>query len=105
MIRKISCLVAALAVLAVVTPAAAQQAGKVYRIGILHPNDIAKSASTPPFFQRLRDFGYVEGRNITILRRSARGQRHRLLEMAAELVRLKVDVIVGPGSGCGRRCR
>ena len=79
--------------------ASAQQLGKVYRVGILHPNDIAKSASTPPFFQRLRDLGYVEGRNITILRRSARGQRHRLPEMAAELVRLKVDVIVGPGSG------
>ncbi len=86
-----------LAILASAHPAAAQEAGKVYRIGILHMNDVAKSASTPGFFQRLRDLGYVEGRNITILRRSARGQPHRLPEMAAELVRLKVDVIVGTG--------
>ncbi len=86
-------------ILAVPPPAHAQQAGKVHRIAILHPNDIATSASTPPFFQRLRELGYVEGRNITILRRSARGKRRRLPAMAAELVRLKVDVIVGPGSG------
>ena len=76
---------------------AAQQAGKMHRIGYLHLSDIAKSAASSAFFQGLRDLGYVEGRNITILRRSARGNRNRLAEMAAELVRLKVDVIVGPG--------
>ncbi len=77
----------------------AQPAGKVYRIGILHANDIAGSSATPLFFKRLRDLGYVEGRNITILRKSAYGQRRRLPELAAELLRQKVDVIVGPGSG------
>lgn len=77
----------------------AQSAWKAYRIGILHPNDIAGSGSTPLFFKRLRALGYVEGRNITILRKSAHGQRRHLPEMAAELLRREVDVIVGPGSG------
>ena len=99
MTRKLAFLITAFAILASTTPAPAQQAGKMHRIGYLHPSDIAKSVASSAFFQGLRDLGYVEGRNITILRRSARGNRHRLAEMAAELVRLKVDVIVGPGSG------
>ncbi len=92
-------IVAALVILAAAHPAEAQQAGKMHRIDFLHFSDIAKSVASSGFFQELRDLGYVEGRNITILRRSARGNRNRLNEMAAELVRLKVDVIVGPGSG------
>ncbi len=98
MIRRIACFVAALAVLASVHPAAAQQAGKMYRIGYLHPGNIAKSPASRAFFQGLRDLGYVEGRNIIIERRSAKGRRDRLPELAAELVRLKVDVIVGTGA-------
>ena len=98
MTRMIAFLVTALAILVFAIPAEAQAPRKVYRIGYLHPASFAKSLTVPAFIQGLRDLGYVEGRNITILSRSARGQRHRLSEMAAELVRLKVDVIVGPGS-------
>ena len=50
------------------------------------------------FIQGLRDLGYVEGRNITIVHRSSEGRYQRLPDLAAELVRLKVDVIVTPAS-------
>ncbi len=46
--------------------AVAQQAEKVYRIGFLHPADFSANSRKPPFLQGLRDFGYVEGRNIRI---------------------------------------
>jgi putative ABC transport system substrate-binding protein len=92
-------LFAVLMALAVVQPAMAQHAEKVYRIGLLHSADIARSAPSAAFFKALRGLGFEEGRNITILRRSAKGDRKRLAYMAAELVRLKVDLIVGPGSG------
>jgi ABC-type uncharacterized transport system substrate-binding protein len=99
MIKLNSVFVVVFAILCAANTATAQQSGKTYRIGFLHSNDVAKSMASHAFFQGLRDLGYVEGRNIEILRRSALGQRHRLREMAAELIRLKVDVIVGPGSG------
>ncbi len=98
MTRMIAFLVTTFTILVSAIPAEAQEPGKVYRIGFLHPANFAKSLTVPAFIQGLRDLGYVEGRNITILSRSARGQRHRLTEMAAELVRLKVDIIVGPGA-------
>src|SRR5947209_16087162 len=71
----------------------AQQAAKVPRIGIL------RSGSPPdPFVealrQGLRELGYAEGRNITLEYRWAEGRDERLAGLAAELVRLKVDVIV-----------
>ncbi len=79
--------------------AEAQQAGKVYRIGFLRTG--SGSPITSPFGiafrQRLREFGYVEGQNLVIEYRSKEGKRERRPEMAAELVRLKVDVIVTQG--------
>ncbi len=97
--KKLACCFAVLAIWAAATlPATAQQAGKIPTIGILHSNNIAKSMATPGFFQGLRDLGYVEGRNIAILRRSADGQHRRLPKMAADLVRRKVDVIVCTGA-------
>ncbi len=80
--------------------AEAQQAGKVYRIGFL---DLRfRSTTTDPrhiaFRQGMRELGYVEGQNYVIEYRSAKGKRERLPEVAAELVRLKVDVIVTAGS-------
>ena len=96
MIGKMTLLVTALAtltILAAVGPAAAQQAGKIPTIGYLHPGSISKSSGTVFFLQRLRDLGYVEGRNITILRRFANGQHDRLPEMAADLVGRKVDIL------------
>jgi putative ABC transport system substrate-binding protein len=50
------------------------------------------------FIQGLRELGYVEGQNITIVHRSSEGRYQRLPDLAAELVRLKVDVIVAPAS-------
>ena len=93
--RTITAVAAAFAILVSPIAATAQQAGKVYRIGILQVNDFSKSPMGPAFVQDLRDLGYVEGQNITFLRRSGGGQRRRLKGNAAELVRLKVDVIVG----------
>jgi putative ABC transport system substrate-binding protein len=83
--------------------AEAQQAGKVYRIGFLSPSSPSdpESLASPfgerglaAFRQGLRDLGYVEGQNIAIEYRWAEGRFERLPDLAAELVRLKVDVIV-----------
>jgi putative ABC transport system substrate-binding protein len=90
-------IIVVLAITASACGANAQQTGKVPTIGYLH-TDIAQSRATPSFFRGLRELGYVEGRNVTIVRRSAMGDNKRLREMAADLVRRKVDVIVGPGA-------
>ena len=75
--------------------AEAQETGKVYRIGYLGPSSAtAVSRFTQAFRQGLRDLGWVEGQNIVIEYRFAEGQFDRLPDLAAELVRLKVDVIV-----------
>jgi len=78
--------------------AEAQQAGKVPRIGFLSgspPSSI--KARTEAFRQGLRDLGYVEGKNIVIEWRSGEGKRDRFPAVAADLVRLKVDLIVTAG--------
>ena len=73
----------------------AQQAKKIPRIGFLSAASPAVlSARTEAFRQGLRELGYVEGKNIVIEWRYAEGKLDRLRELAAELVRLKVDVIV-----------
>jgi putative ABC transport system substrate-binding protein len=78
--------------------AGAQQAGRVYRIGFLADSPAAFSEPTEAFRQGLRDLGYVEGRDITIEYRWAEGKPERIRELAGELVRLKVDLIVVPSS-------
>jgi len=88
----------AIVVLAFGLIAEAQQAGKVPRIGFLSgspPSSI--TARTEAFRQGLRDLGYVEGKNIVIEWRSGEGKRDRFPALAADLVRLKVDVIVTAG--------
>src|SRR5713226_3523982 len=78
--------------------AQAQQPKKVPRIGYLStdsPSTIA--ARSEAFRQGLRELGYVERKNIVIERRFAEGKADRLPGLAAELVRLKVDVIVTAG--------
>ena len=88
----------ALGLLAVPFAAEAQQAAKVPRIGYLTPNIAANPHLSEAFLQGLRDLGYVEGRNIVIEYRSAEGKFERLAALAAELVALKVDVIVAPNT-------
>jgi len=82
-----------------VAAARAQQPAKVPRIGYLSGSGLSGlAARIEAFRQGLRELGYVEGKNIVIEWRSAEGKFDRLPELAAELVRLKVDVIVSPGS-------
>src|SRR5436309_8040942 len=79
--------------------AGAQQAGKIARIGFLGPNSASSWASRLEAFRLgLRDHGYVEGKNIAIEFRWAEENYDRLPELAAELVRLKVDVLVTYGT-------
>jgi putative ABC transport system substrate-binding protein len=75
--------------------AGAQQAAKVARIGYLSAANLAARLHLQEaFLQGLRDLGYVEGRNVVIEYRDAEGKFERLPALAAELVALKVDVIV-----------
>jgi putative tryptophan/tyrosine transport system substrate-binding protein len=82
-----------------ITPLAieAQQVAKVPRIGFLQLNPAANPHLREAFLQGLRDLGYVEGRNVVIEYRSAEGKAERLPALAAELVALKVDVLVSGG--------
>jgi putative tryptophan/tyrosine transport system substrate-binding protein len=74
--------------------ARAQQAGKVATIGFLGANPSVESSRVGAFVQRLRELGWIDGRNLAIEYRWAEGRNERYAENAAELVRLKVDVIV-----------
>jgi putative ABC transport system substrate-binding protein len=78
----------------------AQQPAGIPRIGILSPvSGSVFPARVEAFRQRLRQLGYVEGKNILIEYRYAEGKRERVPDLAAELVRLKVDIIVTIGPG------
>jgi putative ABC transport system substrate-binding protein len=73
----------------------AQQPAKVPRIGYLTASSPSAIADrTEAFRQGLRELGYIEGKNIVIEWRPTEGKANRLAMLAAELVRLKVDVIV-----------
>src|SRR5437773_480153 len=93
MITRRTFLASTVGVLAAPLAAEAQEAGKVARIGVLN-------SGSPPapfvesFKQGLRELGYVDGRNVSIEYRWAEGRDERLPGLAADLVRLKVDVIV-----------
>jgi putative tryptophan/tyrosine transport system substrate-binding protein len=92
-VRALSALIFALSHLA-----EAQQPAKIPRIGILIGSSASSySARVEAFRQRLRELGYVEGKNIVIEYRYAEGKLERLPDLAAELVGLKVDVIVTTG--------
>ena len=76
----------------------AQQPARIHRIGILSPvSGSVFPARVEAFRQRLGELGYVEGKNIVIEYRYAEGEGERLPDLVAELVRLKVDVIVTIG--------
>jgi len=88
-----------LGLLAFPRPSSAQPAGKIRRIGFLGTGTAAGTAGwLEAFRDGLRDLGYVEGRNLSIEYRWADGQYERLPELAAELVRLKVEVLVTHGT-------
>jgi len=88
-----------LALLAAPLAAEAQQTRKVYRIGALDTTSMASNtANIDAFRQGLRELGYVEGENFMIDYRSAEGRPERFPDLATELVRLNVDVIVTRGT-------
>ena len=96
MLRKIVICLPLTVFLLIVSFAEAQQPTKLIRIGYL--TAVGPSPSQT-LLQGLRDLGYVVGQNIAIEYRSADGKRDRLSDLADELVRLKVDIIVADGSG------
>jgi putative ABC transport system substrate-binding protein len=97
-IRKLLWLLTVL-LLASIDHAEAQEQEKIPRIGYLTNTPFsADQASRDAFRRGLRELGYVEGKNIVIELRSGEGSRDRQRVLAAELVRLKVAVIVAGGS-------
>ncbi len=84
--------------LALAIPAEAQQPEKVFRIGYLSAVDAASDTTRSEAIRAaLRELGYIEGQNIAIEYRYGEGKQERYPELAAELVRLKVDIIVVSG--------
>jgi putative tryptophan/tyrosine transport system substrate-binding protein len=85
--------------LATVNPTHSQQTGKVFRIGFLDSSTASRSAVLAEVFrQELSKLGWIEGKNITIKHRFAEQKNERPPELAADLVRLKVDLIVVTGA-------
>src|SRR5262245_23818275 len=79
--------------------ARAQQAGKLPTVGLLVATTLlVESPRVAAFVQRLRELGWIEGRTVVIEVRYADGRNERFVEIAAEFVRLKVDVIVTQGT-------
>jgi putative ABC transport system substrate-binding protein len=98
MMRKFLGLVLAMFVGATVQPSAAQQRDKVFRLGYLTTAEPAADAPRAGAIRAaLRALGYVEGQNIVIEYRSSQGLTARLPELAADLVRFKVDLIIAAG--------
>jgi putative ABC transport system substrate-binding protein len=98
--RKIAILTLCALLFALSFPADAQQPKKVHRIGYLSGVDAASdSARYEAIRLALRERGYIEGQNIAIEYRYAQGKNERAPELVAELVRLKVDIIVVAGAG------
>ncbi len=86
----------ALGLLAGPLPAEAQQTGKVPRIGFLWPrgDPNAPGRVAEKFWEALRDVGYIKGKNLVIEYRGAEGKMNRIPSLVAELVQIKVDVLV-----------
>jgi len=105
MVKKLRFFLVA-AVLVSANLAEAQQAKKIPVIGVLLPSSASDYAShNETFLQGLRQLGYLVGQNILIEYRYAEGKADRLPELAAELVRLKVDVIVTSSASAVRAAR
>jgi ABC-type uncharacterized transport system substrate-binding protein len=96
--KKMTVLTLCAVLFALCVPAEAQEPKKVPRIGYLSARDSASDSVRSEAIRRgLRDLGYIEGQNIAIEYRYAEGRRERFPKLAAELVRLKVDIIVVAG--------
>jgi putative ABC transport system substrate-binding protein len=90
--RKLISIAVSAILLALSSPADAQQAKKIPRIGFLSPT--SDDSRVEAFRQGLRELGYIDGQSIAIEYRWAEGSFERLPELAVELVRLKPDIIV-----------
>ena len=98
--RKLFYLALGAVLFAVCGSTEAQQTGKVARIGLLDASTATGMAVLlDAFRQELRDLGWIEGKNFTIEYRFAEQNNERMSDLAAELVRLKVDLIVVAGIG------
>ena len=103
MTKKVMRLALSAVLFALSVPAQAQQPTKIPRVGYLATNSLSViSARVEAFRQGLRELGYVEGKNILIEWRFAEEKPDRLPALAAELVRLKVDIIVTAGPAVTR---
>src|ERR1700745_3691533 len=79
--------------------ARAQQRSRVWRIGVLETTSMALNAANfEAFRQSLRDLGYIEEQNLIIEYRSAEGRGERFADLAADLLRLNIDVLVTRGT-------
>ena len=100
MIGKVLIWLITTVLLAPAATTAAQQTEKIFRIGFLDQSTASGSVLFRNVFrQELSKLGWIKGRNIIIEYRFSDGKNDRLRELAAELVRLKVDVIVGTSTG------
>ena len=103
-LRTVTVLVAlALGLLAAPLIADAQPAGKVYRIGWLDPTALGHHIAT--FSQGLRDLGWIERQNFVVEYRGGEGRYEQLVDLAADLVRLPVDIIVAPDTASALAAR
>ena len=97
--KNVFCLALCALLFALSYPVEAQQPGKVIRIGILNSGSVSTAKSSHDAFREaLRELGYVEGKNIVFEYRYADGKLDRLPDLAAELVRAKVDIILVAGT-------
>jgi ABC-type uncharacterized transport system substrate-binding protein len=97
-----------IALLAAPLAAEAQQAGRVYRIGwlgVTPPTSPILQRSSAAFVHGLRDHGFVEGQNVIIERRYSEGREDRHTAFVAELVQMKVDLIVASSSSAARAAK
>src|SRR5262245_3121869 len=81
--------------------ARAQQAGRIYRLGVLH-NQGPQSPQYPPFYDELRRLGFVEGQNLIVDSRGYALRTEQFPTVAAELVKAQVDAIVAGGAAAAR---
>ena len=99
--RKLARLPTVVALVLLIAPlvAAAQPAGRIYRIGVLETRSaVLNAANMDAFRQGMRELGYKEGQNFEVVYRSSDGRDERFPELTNELIRLKVDLILTRGT-------